>query len=356
MINKRGDIPKYNSLNNNLYSPVFCFLILLTTTVSWAQGSNDTISKTVLDFSIPSYPRIRQFSVSYDQSGWTDYTSDFKGFTSESGKVKRGRFQANGTIPIIIKEKFTLSATEVYTHEELSLKDVINPTFGQLKSNYSFDDFNTSLNLTYKSRLFNKLLITSASIMAGSEDFINVEKVSGLLTATLVFQKRPQTRYTLGLAAIIDPSTQIPAFPIITYWHRFRDPRWEMDVILPSTIKIRRSDTMGGWLSVGSDFSSQSFFLKNIPDRSGIYENLYSEMTFSVSYERIIMKNFLLALQAGHKSNLENRIVKVYEKSRNSIADINLDKSLYFKVGISYIISTEKLKKDSDRVKGKTSK
>lgn len=338
-------------MSNNLYSPVFCFLILLITTVSWSQESIDSISK-----SIPTYPRIRQLTISHDQSGWTDYTTKFKEFTTESGKLSRGRFQFNGTIPIIIKEKFTLSATEVYTHEELRLKDVTNPTFGQLKSNYGFEDFNTSLNLTYKSRLFNKLLITSASITASSMDFINVEKVSGLLTAILVFQKRPQTRYTLGLAAIIDPSTQIPAFPIITYWHQFKDPRWEMDVILPSTLKIRRSSTLGGWLSVGSDFSSQSFFLKNIPSRSGIHENLYSEMTFSVSYEHIVMKSFLLALQAGHKSNIENRIVRVYEKSRNNIAEINLDRSLYFKVGMSYIISNRKLNKDLDQLKVKTSK
>lgn len=345
-----------NSLNNNLYRPVLYFIILLSTTVSWTQQSNDTISRSVQDLSRPNYPRIRQLSVSYDQSGWTDYTTDFKGFTIEKGKVNRGRLQVNGTIPIITKENFTLSATEVYTHEELSLKDIINPTFGQLKSNYSFENFNTTLNLTYKSRLLSKVIITNINIIVGSQDFINVEKVSGLLTATLIFQKRPNTRYTLGLAAIVDPSSQIPAFPIITYWHRFKDPRWEMDVILPSTVKIRRSGTMGGWLSVGSDFSSQSFFLKNIPDRSGTYENLYSELTFNLSYERIIMKNFLLGLQAGHKSTLQNRIVKVNEESRNKAADINFNSNLYFKAGISFIISNEKFKKDLDRLKERSSK
>jgi len=72
---------------------------------------------------------------------------------------------------------------------------------------------------------FNKPFISGVSVIVESDHFIEPQKLIGLLTGILIFQKDSNTRYTLGIAIIADHSTRIPAFPIISYWHRFNDPR-----------------------------------------------------------------------------------------------------------------------------------
>jgi len=323
------------------------FILLIHNPVL-AQQIADSLPKPV-ESPVPVYPRIKLLSVSYDQSASTDYKVKTTGNPDNEGDMSRGRLQVVANIPIWKKNAFALSVTEVYTHEEMAIKQSRNPIF-ESQANYSFDNFITTLNASYLGKLFNKPLLTNASVIVGSADFLHPEKVSGLVTAMLVFQKRPDTRYTLGLGGLIDPSSQIPAFPIITYWHRFKDPRWELDIILPTMLKIRRSDVWGGWLSAGSDFNGFGYFITDAPNTSKTYQNTYSEISFNVSYEKIFAKNFMVSLQGGYKSTLQNRIMEVNKKYNDAIADIDMGSAPYFKVGMSYIIPNEQVKKEIQRI------
>ncbi len=283
------------------------------------------------------YPQLRQFSVSYDYIGKTNYTANFDGMPEETGKVQRGNLKAYGTFKLIDKKKFTLSLTEVYTHSSLDFETDDFPIFDIDEDSYGFDNFNTSLNFTYKSVLFGKPFVSNASVITSTRDFSHLDKVSGLVSATLVFQKNKNTRYTLGLAGIIDPSSQIPAFPVITYWHRFKNPLWELDVVLPQKVKIRRSNTLGGWVSLGSEFSAQSFFIPDFQDRTGTFENRFNEIEFGLSYEKIFMKRFMFSVNTGYNAVVQNNIIEVYKPNSDKIGEIDYDPSFYAKVGISYL-------------------
>ena len=68
---------------------------------------------------------------------------------------------------------------------------------------------------------------------------------------------------------------------------------------LRKELKLRRAETFGGWLGVGSEFNGQSYFIPNIPDREGTYENRFNDIQFGLSYDRIFMKRFMFSVNTG---------------------------------------------------------
>lgn len=201
--------------NKSLFIVLITFLVKLTSVQSYAQHNIDSLRKKT-ELHLPIYPRLKYLSVSHDQGGESDYKVENTGRPANEGKITRGRLQILANVPIWKEKGFTLSASEVFRREILQVTETINPLFSDQTKTYNFNHFLTTINGTYVSRLFNKSLISGASIIVESDNFIEPQKLTGLLTTMLIFQKNPNTRYTLGIAIIADPSAQIPAFPIIT--------------------------------------------------------------------------------------------------------------------------------------------
>lgn len=45
---------------------------------------------------------------------------------------------------------------------------------------------------------------------------------------------------TVGIIAMLDPTSQIPFFPLFTYNHKFKDSNWEFDAILPQRLIFKK--------------------------------------------------------------------------------------------------------------------
>lgn len=324
-------------------------LVLLVTSFALAQTFGDPRRKDTISYDrFPRYPLIKIFSVSYDYAGKSDYKINYREGDDESGEFTRSRMQVYAWIPFIQKRKITVSIAETYTRDDMTLRNVKNPSGVYLNGNETLEDFNTALNVNYRTKLFSKQLIVNGSAFVGTSPAFKYQKVTGSVYGLLILKDSPNTIYSVGVAGLIDPSAPIPAFPAATYWHRFEDDRWELDVIFPQTAKIRRSSSLGGWLSAGADFATPSFFIRNVPNQSTTYESSFNEITPSLSYDKLFAKQFLLTVQGGYRYAMKGRLVEVNDPARDRIADVDLGSGWFVKGSVSWVILNWKVRRVLD--------
>ncbi len=297
------------------------------------QRTSDSVSTKT-----KGYPILKLFELSYDVLGPNDYTAEIDGYQVHKGTVKGGSLLAYGSVFLMNKPKHILSITELYRRDFISLNDTENPIYAGQKKTYSFNRFNTSFNYTNRNSWNGRPLISTASLYVATSDIGRIDKFSGILTSTLVFQNKPQTRYTLGLVVLADLSTSTPLFPIVSYWHRFKDPSWELNVVLPKEAFIRKGNVLGGWVSAGTELISKNYFLYELPEREGTYENRFTELQTGLKYEYIFKNGLMLSAGAGYRNVLQNNIVEVYHANKTKIGNMNYEGSWFAKVGVSFVI------------------
>ncbi|RZJ65524.1 MAG: hypothetical protein EOO50_13335 [Flavobacterium sp.] len=316
-----------------------------------SQTFGDPVRKDTIKYDrFPSYPLLKILSVSYDYAGKSDYKVDFKDTDiDESGEFTRSRMQVYAWIPIIQKRKITVSLAETYTREDITLRNVVNPSGVYVNGNETLEDFNTSINVNYRTKLFSKQLVLNGSVFVGTSPAFEYQKLTGSVYGLLILKDSPRTIYSVGLAGLIDPSAPLPVIPAATYWHRFDDPRWELDVIFPQTAKIRRSNIGKGWVSAGADLVSPSFFIRNVPGQSASYESAFNEITPNIGYDKLFFsKSILLTVQGGYRYAMKGRLVEVNDPARDRIADVEFNSGWYVKGGISWVILNWKVRRVLD--------
>ncbi|MBD3583962.1 hypothetical protein [Flavobacterium selenitireducens] len=324
------------------------FFLFASVSVLGQQNLGDIAHDSLKIDGVPSYPLLKILSVSYDYAGKSDYKMRYKGAPDEEGEFTRGRTQVYLWIPFYKSKRFTWSVSETYTREDIVTRDVVNPSGIYVNGNQTLEDFNTALNVNYRTKLFSRQLVLNASFFAGTSPAFKFRKASGQVYALLILKDTPNTIYSVGVAGLIDPSSPIPALPIAQYWHRFDNSLWEADVVVPQTAKIRRSRTLGGWVSAGVDFTPQSFFIRNVPGQDVTYEAAFSELTPNLGYDKMLYNNIMLTVQGGYRFAMKGRLVEVNEPSRDRIAHVEFGSGLFVKGGISYVIPNAKVRKTID--------
>ena len=195
----------------------------------------------------------------------------------------------------------------------------------------NFHYHSEALSLTRFSKLFNKIAIYSATASVdGSEQ--HFERIRGMLTASLVLKATADTKMTVGIAVIIDPSSQVPAMPIFTYEHRFNNG-WVADIILPKKVVMRKDVFKNGRLSLGTEMDGTNFYL--YPDGKR-YEFRQLEINSGAMYEHKLGNNLIGTLKAGLRATPSSRIFAKEDSFKDYIFDMNAKPSFYFNVGISY--------------------
>ncbi|MGY0038199.1 hypothetical protein [Pedobacter sp. NJ-S-72] len=182
--------------------------------------------------------------------------------------------------------------------------------------------------------------------MLGRSNFFNIKKLSGSLSSSLILKQNASALSIIGLYVNLDRSTILPFFPMYSYWHKFSNSLWEMDLLLPQKLIARRSGVLDGWLSTGVELTNNSFFVKQDEEgkyRSGNYEWISNEINSYVGYEHMLGKSFLFGVKGGYRNTLTTRLIKVNEnfndyKSRTKIG------STFFNMNVSYVIPNSKLR------------
>ncbi|GLB49580.1 hypothetical protein [Neptunitalea lumnitzerae] len=325
----------------NFSKKLILLCLLLVVRVSWAQNIDDSTS--IIDSTkSKSYPIIKLFGVSYDALGPTDYEANIDGHEIHKGTVRGGSLLAYGSFFLLNKPKHIISLTEVYRREFIELNDLENPFYEGQGTKYNFNSFSTSINYTNRTKWKGKPLISTVSTYVTTSDLGRIDKVSGIITSTMVFQKKPETRYTLGVAILADLSTSTPLFPVVSYWHQFKNPSWEISAVLPKEVYLRKNNILGGWLSAGSELISKSYFLYNLPGRFGTFENRLTEIQTGLKYEYITNEGIMLSVGAGYRNVAQNNIIEVYKPNRDKIVNMTYNGGWFAKVELSFVIQSLK--------------
>ncbi|WP_312196391.1 DUF6268 family outer membrane beta-barrel protein [Epilithonimonas vandammei] len=294
----------------------------------------DSIPQKVVAFVTDKFPQTRDLNVEFTQLTPYKYSSKLYNEDLPDNKVKSlQQVKVNANFYFIKNAKWMLSTSLNYKYTSINTE---NPTsiFSENTGNKNDFHYHTeSLSLTRFSKLFGKTAIYSATASVdGSEQ--HFERVRGMLTSSVLVTANAKTTLTLGLAALIDPSGQIPVLPlpVITYKHNF-DNGWVADIIMPSKIMMRKNIFTNGRFSIGTEMDNTSFY---IYQNNKKYEFRQLEINSGVMYEHKLGNNLIGTLKAGLRATPSSRIFAKEDSFKDYIFDMNAKPSFYFNVGISY--------------------
>ena len=288
----------------------------------------DSIPQKVVAFVTDKFPQTRDLNVEFTQLTPYKFSPELYDADLPENKIKNyQQVKANANVYFIKNRKWMLSTSLNYRFTHLESENEM-PLFN---NEQNFHYHSEALSLTRFSKLFNKIAVYSATASVdGSEQ--HFERIRGMLTASLVLKATADTKMTVGLAVIIDPSSQVPAMPIFTYEHRFNNG-WVADIILPKKVVMRKDVFKNGRLSLGTEMDGTNFYL--YPDGKR-YEFRQLEINSGAMYEHKLGNNLIGTLKAGLRATPSSRIFAKEDSFKDYIFDMNAKPSFYFNVGISY--------------------
>lgn len=288
----------------------------------------DSIPQKVVAFVTDKFPQTRDLNIEFTQLTPYEFSPELYDADLPENKIKDyQQVKANANVYFIKNRKWMLSTSLNYRFTHLESENEM-PLFNN-KQNFHYHS--EALSVTRFSKLFNKIAIYSATASVdGSEQ--HFERIRGMLTASLVLKATADTKMTVGLAMIIDPSSQVPAMPIFTYEHRFNNG-WVADIILPKKVVMRKDVFKNGRLSLGTEMDGTNFYL--YPDGKR-YEFRQLEINSGAMYEHKLGNNLIGTLKAGLRATPSSRIFAKEDSFKDYIFDMNAKPSFYFNVGISY--------------------
>lgn len=261
------------------------------------------------------------------------------GDLQQEGELSEQRLKIAAIIPLYSKNQFSVTTALSYTRSNLSYYHKEQSSLYQ-KSKYNTDDFDAALSGMYRAQLFNKPMINTATVVLGSSNFFNPKKMTGLLSSSLILKANATTLTTIGIAINLDGSNLVPFFPLFSYWHKLSNSAWELDMVLPQKVMLRRPGVFNGWLSTGVELTNNSFFIRQEEElqyRKGNYEWNSNDINATVAYERFLGKKLLIGLKGGYKSSLTTRLLKVNDKIDNYKSRTKIS-APFFNVNMGFVI------------------
>lgn len=296
--------------------------------IIYAQ-KKDSIPVKVRAFFADKIPQSRNFNLEYTLVTPSSFSSQFQGKDLPDNKMKNfQQVKADANIYFIKSRSWLLSTALSYRYTSIRNE---KPVIPGIESEEKFHYHSEAINLSYFSRLFNKTAIYSASISTDGSDQ-HFERIRGLVTASLILKVTPKTKMTLGLAGIIDPSSQIPVLPIFTYENRFNNG-WVLDILLPKKVLVRKDISSNGRLSLGTEMDNTSFYTYR---NNSTYEFRQVVINSGIIYEHNLGGNFIGTFKTGIRANINSRAFNKQDSFNDYIWKGVYKPSLYFNAGISY--------------------
>ncbi len=307
---------------------------MFISTICYSQVKDSTSVKTMA-YIAEKFPITRVLNIEYDHLTPYTFTSKLREQEIPEAKVRdfyKARMSAN--INLIKRPKWVLGTNLNYRY--ISIKtDTKDPAenidFGS-REDYHYHS--ESLNLTYFSKLFGKMMIYTGSVSAdGSER--RFERLRGIATATMVLKADARTKMTVGLLVAIDPTVQTPVIPAFTYEHKFSHGLIA-DVILPKSVYLRKKITENSRLSVGSELDVTSFYLYNIDPTNRKYEFRQIEINSGLMYEHYLGNSFVATFKGGAKSMMRSRVFEKSASYGSYVFQAKPEAAFYVNVGLSF--------------------
>lgn len=319
---------------------IISIIFLLCCLPSYAQQENEIQKKKTDNIIQNRFPRTRTFNLTYDRSLSREFESELADQDFTKGTINSQQaidFSAN--IPLFNFKKWKISTSANYRNYQFEFDDVENISddiSDVQKQTSDFNYFAISLNSTFYGSLFKKPLIYNGSIIVDGSDK-GIERLKGFVSASLPLKQTEYATITVGLLAIIDPTSQIPIAPIITYNQKFKNSNWEFDVILPQRVSFVKPVGNKSRLTIGSFFGSDGFYVNiNEPYLPDTYSYNQLKIDGGIIYEYIVGKNLIATVQGGARKFISNRLTEKGTQNKDYIYKNNQEITGYFNVGISF--------------------
>lgn len=313
---------------------------------SHAQVITDSLASDFRTFMAKNFTRYRTVNLYWETKMAHDYNFSLNGNEVEKMRKKNlHTFKASTMIPILKQKNVSLYTHLEYSRYQFDAFSKQDGTRSEIFQQSAYDYFLGGLNGSYYFGLFNKPVIISATI---SVDGWNkgFGMVHGSASVVMLLKNTERTYFSLGVMGRTLFSS-MPVMPIISWWHRFNNPRLSVDITMPSQFYLRY-ELDKQRISAGASMSSENFYLKTTLEGAPA-TSYYSDAVLKpeIHYEFIINKHLYLSAHAGismvmksglYKKNRKGIKVKNEEGKTDVEPIVKQDRSpiQFFNVGISY--------------------
>lgn len=323
---------------------VLCFLSLkgqsqIADTLSQKKKFQDTTNmrRIALAYASRQFAMVRPFNVEFSQVAPYRYTPKREGITLPENKVSTyHQIKGNANLYLLAKKKLILGATFSYRYISAD-NDFTVPSSGLVHT--VSDDFNyhsTSLNFTYISKILNKPIFFNTSLIVDGSGK-HFERLKGLAIGTIVLKADTRTKLMAGILVNVDPSTELPLLPMITYERKFHNGLM-LDLIMPKQLLVRKQVLGRGRISLGSELDRNGFYLYNVKGQlpTQRYEYRQIELDNGLIYEHLIGDYLILTARTGAKWIAISRLFEKEKTFNTKWLETAAQPTVYFNVGISF--------------------
>ncbi len=324
-------------------------LILLISIFTIAQEAQDSLQQEPLEQKAvqeakEKFPEASVFNFDFSQSLGRSFSSELEGLDLSDGEIAHQKnYLLSANIPLYKNCGWELSTSLSYQLNQYKFQNIENrssfatpPLIFEQNGTLDFHYFSAELNATYFTYLFNKIpIISSASILSDASD-TRLGRIKGSIGFTLLVKGTERTLIGIGVVGYIDASSQIPALPVFLFKHKFKNPKWELIVLLPRKVFLRKSIGEHGRLSLGGTFGSSILFVDSNDQLLGnFFEYNQLESKAGLLYEHRFNEFLIVRLQAGMHNVFNSILLEKGDSANNYIYENSQDAAVYFKVGFS---------------------
>lgn len=323
---------------------VLCFLSLkgqsqTLDTMSQKQKFQDTTNmrRNALAYASRQFAMVRPFNVEFSQVSPYRYIPKRDGVTLSENKISTyHQIKANANLYLLVKKKLIIGATFTYRYISAD-NDVTVPSSGLLQTvNDDFNYHSSSLNITYISKIFSKPIFFNTSIIVDGRGK-HVVRLKGLAIGTIVLKADTRTKLMAGFLVNVDPSTELPLLPMITYERKLNNGMM-IDLMMPKHLLVRKQVWGRSRISLGTELDRNGFYLYNINKQtpSQRYEYRQIELDNGLIYEHLLGGYLILTARTGAKWIAISRLFEKEKTFSTAWLETAAKPTGYFNLGISF--------------------
>ncbi|RZJ79991.1 MAG: hypothetical protein EOO20_26375 [Chryseobacterium sp.] len=300
----------------------------------------DSIKNDAIDQAALLYPRIRQFSITHMQGFEGKINSKFQGKPLFDGRAQLGRTNINMSLPILDTKNNSFLGSLGVVHQFTKISNVINydPQRNVTETENYIPMLALGAAFVHRDTIFNHAVTFTGSVSGLFNPSFSSKQITftGLITVPII--QRQYTRLTAGIVVNIDPSSPIPAFLMVSYFHKFKSSDIDLMIDAPYRIALRKSIKSRTSLTlqteVGGNNSFFDFKSASLPSNL-TYSTL--ELKSGLLFEYRVSKKMIFSLSGGALTTATSKIFEQGEKSSNAFVKNQQGTVPYAQVGISLL-------------------
>lgn len=277
----------------------------------------DSIKMAALSEYAIKYPRLRQGFIATDIIGEADIKAELNGKDVYEGRAQMTRIRSNINIPFSQWGRNSISGSISYQQQRFQVGELVNkdPEFTAPEMTTTKSTLGFTATYIRSDSLLNRPVYYSGSISGLTDELSSIKRLTYFGSITMPVKRTQNTMLTAGLAIILDPSSPIPAFPIISYWHKYNYAGLELFIDMPSRIVLHKRFTRKSWATIGTEMgNSYAFFNLNQPQlpQNAVYSTM--EFRSGASFEYLATKKLVLGVNGGLFTTATSRM---FDRNKN---------------------------------------